>query len=88
MTPPDLAVCLCVGFDTSDKILYQNGKGPQFLRPSYGRLGAWQLGGALHLDTVGLHQFAQLAGFMHLADDVATADELAFDVELRDGGPA
>src|ERR1700759_4244876 len=32
-------------------------------------------------------QLLQLAGLEHLADDVATADELALDVELRNGRP-
>src|SRR5262245_64800682 len=32
-------------------------------------------------------QLLQLAGLEHFADDVAAADELALDVELRDGRP-
>src|SRR5262249_17800382 len=32
-------------------------------------------------------QLLQLAGLEHLADDIATADELALDVKLRNGRP-
>mgnify|MGYP003693735643 CR=1 FL=1 len=32
-------------------------------------------------------QLLQFTGLEHLADDVAAADELALDVELRDGRP-
>ncbi len=33
------------------------------------------------------HEALQLARLVHLADDVAAADEFAFDVELGNGGP-
>src|SRR6266705_2827161 len=42
----------------------------------------------LHGHALVLEQALQLAGLEHLADDVAAADELALDVELRDGRPA
>src|ERR1700758_3020924 len=32
-------------------------------------------------------QLSELAGFEHLADDIAAADELAFDIELRNRWP-
>src|SRR5262249_19052287 len=32
-------------------------------------------------------QLSEFAGFEHLADDIATADELAFDIELRNRWP-
>src|SRR4029079_19655879 len=38
-------------------------------------------------DALLLKQGLQLAGLEHLADDVAAADELAVDIELRDCGP-
>jgi len=41
----------------------------------------------LHRDALAVEQLLQLAGLEHLADDVAAADELALDVELRDGRP-
>src|SRR5262245_66008380 len=41
----------------------------------------------LHREPLLLEQPLQLARLEHFADDVAAADELAFDVELRDGRP-
>ena len=38
-------------------------------------------------DALVVEQLLQLALLEHLADDVAAADELALDVELRDGRP-
>src|ERR1700728_587760 len=43
--------------------------------------------GFLHRNAVFLEQGLQLAGLKHLADDVATANELALDIELRNGRP-
>src|SRR5690606_582028 len=40
------------------------------------------------LDALVLEEVLQLARLEHLADDVAAADELALDVELRNGRPA
>src|SRR5229473_2503577 len=39
-------------------------------------------------DAVGLEELLQLAGLGHLANDIAAADELTLDIELRDGRPA
>src|SRR5690606_38541521 len=39
-------------------------------------------GGGVHLDAPALQQILQLAGLVHLADDIAAADELALDIEL------
>src|SRR5579883_3470877 len=44
--------------------------------------------GGARLDAFALEEIAQLARLEHLANDVAAADELAFDIELRDGRPA
>src|SRR4051812_9629314 len=44
-------------------------------------------GGGLHRDALVLEQALQLARLEHLPHDVAAADELALDVDLRDGGP-
>ena len=38
-------------------------------------------------DFLVVEHLLQFAGFGHFADDVAAADELAFDVELRNGRP-
>jgi hypothetical protein len=38
-------------------------------------------------NTLLFEDFLQFAGLIHLTDDVTTADELAFDVELRDRRP-
>src|ERR1700751_5137838 len=53
------------------------------------RSGASALSGRalLHRNALVLEQRLQLAGLEHLADDVAAADELALDIELRDGRP-
>ena len=51
------------------------------LRPD-GRSGA-----LLQRDALVGHELLQLARLEHLARDVAAADELALDVELRDGRP-
>src|SRR5665213_2579499 len=42
---------------------------------------------APHGDALFLEQVLQFARLVHFADDVAAADELALDVELRDGRP-
>src|SRR6266576_6351169 len=42
---------------------------------------------SLHRQALFLHQRLQFTGLEHLAHDVAAADELALDVELRDGRP-
>src|SRR3546814_16719984 len=39
------------------------------------------------LDAIALQQLDQFAALVHLADDVAAADELAPHIELRDGRP-
>src|SRR3546814_12371486 len=39
------------------------------------------------LDAIALQQLDQFAALVHLADDVAAADELALHIELRDGRP-
>src|SRR5437762_2817837 len=44
-------------------------------------------GAFLHGKALFLHQALQLARLEHLANDVAAADELALDVELRNGRP-
>src|SRR5262245_54551905 len=41
----------------------------------------------LRVNALGVQQVAQLARAVHLAHDVAAADELALDVELRNGRP-
>src|SRR5262249_39084224 len=46
-----------------------------------------RLGGGGERDALVLHQLLKFAGLEHLADDIAAADELALDVELRDGRP-
>src|SRR5262249_47230368 len=43
--------------------------------------------GGLGVDALAVQEGAQLAGVVHLADDVAAADELALDVELRNRRP-
>src|SRR5262245_20667669 len=43
--------------------------------------------GRLGVDALAVQQVAQFARGEHLADDVAAADELALDIELRDGRP-
>src|SRR5579859_1442012 len=51
---------------------------------------AWESGGSdgrFVLDALFGEQRLQLARLEHLHHDVAAADELALDVELRDGGP-
>ena len=44
--------------------------------------------GLLELGRRGAEHFVDLAAGVQLFDDVAAADELALDVELREGGPA
>src|SRR6476659_3701972 len=41
----------------------------------------------LERDALVLHELLELAGFEHLADDVAAADELTLHIALRDGRP-
>src|ERR1700719_1917636 len=49
----------------------------------YGQSG--RDGSPLH--ATGHQQFREFAGLVHLANDVATADKFAFDIELRDCRP-
>src|SRR5882724_277452 len=63
--------------------------------PSRWQISRWRrtpstseaLGRVGQRDALVLHELAELAGLVHLADDVAAAHEFALDVELRDGRP-
>src|SRR5689334_12927280 len=57
---------------------------PPGLRPGRAPFGS---GLGRNRNALVLHQGGQLAGLEHLHDDVAAADELAADIELRDGRP-
>src|SRR5580700_9964275 len=55
--------------------------------PNQARAPSSNLSGFLHRNAILLEQRLQFASLEHLADDVATADELALDIELGNGRP-
>src|SRR6185312_1908735 len=73
---------------SSGRCAAADSKPPSGRRPEgVGRKGEAPSGGA-RIDALVLEEGAELPRLEHLADDVAAADELAFDIELRNGRPA